>query len=503
MQIKNLDSEICGKVPIHLTNQIQAYGALMVIDATTLEVIQVSENISKIFQRPFEEIVNTPLSDYLSSDAIEEISTNFTTDQAERLPAAWTIGGVEYLALLHRKNDCLLAELDLNPLVPAKEDSFSQMYQKLRVSMASIESASDLKETCSVATRELKRMSGFDKVMIYQFDEEWNGTVLAEEAEPSMERYLNLTFPSSDIPPQARKLYLKNPYRYIPDRTYEPVSLYPVINPLTNSFTDLTDCNLRSVAGVHLEYLKNMGVTASMSTRIMHHDKLWGLIACHHKTAKSIDFKTCSMFEMFSRIISMKISSLQNQALLNAETTLTTNYSQLIESIYKSRDLDSELLKNSGALRLFNASGAVVTRRGKYLTAGTVPATDHLDELVLWLHTREPKRVFHTFSLVNEYEYASEYQDIASGMLVIPINYLKDEYVIVFRPEKIYEINWGGNPDERIQFESDQKNYHPRSSFRQWQEEVRGMSTEWTPAELRFAETLRSFIYEYETSGTH
>lgn len=501
MQVRNLDSDICGKVPIHLTNQVQAYGALMVIDAGTLNIIQVSENISRIFQQPFEEIVNTALSEYISAESIEEIRANFNNDQSERLPANWTVRGTEHLVLIHRKNNCLLAEIDLTPLVPAKEDSFSQMYQKLRVSMASIDSASDLAETCNVATRELKRISGFDKVMIYQFDKEWNGTVLSEEAEPQMERYLNLTFPASDIPPQARRLYMRNPYRYIPDRTYEPVALYPVLNPLTNSFTDLTDCNLRSVAAVHLEYLKNMGVTASMSTRIMHHDELWGLIACHHTTSKSIDFKMCSVFEMFSRIISMKISSLQNQHALNNENALTTRYSQLIESICKSSNLDSELLKESGVTRLFNASGAVVSRGGKHATVGTVPSPEHLDELILWLHTREPKRVFHTFSLGNEYEYAVEYQDIASGMLVIPINYFKDEYVIIFRPEKIKEINWGGNPDERIQFEPDQKNYHPRSSFRQWQEKVRGMSLEWSTAELRFAETLRSFIYEYETSG--
>src|SRR5439155_4932601 len=132
-------------------------------------------------------------------------------------------------------------------------------------------------------------------VMIYQFDNNWNGTVIAEAMEAGMDSYLGLKFPASDIPKQAREMYRKNPYRFIPDVDYQPVRLYPVLNPVSGGFTDLTDSNLRSVAGVHLEYLRNMQVMASMSTRIVKEDQLWGLISCHHRTAKYLSYQMCSL----------------------------------------------------------------------------------------------------------------------------------------------------------------------------------------------------------------
>ncbi|WP_114941825.1 GAF domain-containing protein, partial [Mucilaginibacter endophyticus] len=155
------------------------------------------------------------------------------------------------------------------------------------------------------AVHELRRITGFDGIMMYRFDEDWNGTVIAEEKDaPELEHYLGHTFPGSDVPRQARDLYLKNSYRLIPDRDFTPVRLYPVMNPVTNTFIDLSDCNLRGVAAVHLEYLKNMNVQASMSIRVIDNGKLWGLIACHHVRPHYLSFETGAVCEMLSSVIS-------------------------------------------------------------------------------------------------------------------------------------------------------------------------------------------------------
>ena len=499
MQKTNYDSDFCGSLPIHLTNLIQPYGVLLVIEPAAYQIVQASENTEAVFSRPAQEVVQTYLKDHLSAGTLESLQQKLGQDVHAKVPAVWQIGGQHFLVLIHRKEHYLLAEIDANALDAQAQKSFVDIYQELKFVMSAIEAAATVEEGCVIAARELKRISGFDKVMAYSFDAEWNGHVVAEFGEPDMESYIGFTFPASDIPKQARQLYLKNPYRLIPDRDYKPVKLYPVVNPIAGSFIDLSDCNLRSVAAVHVEYLKNMGVVASMSTRILYQDNLWGLIACHHKTPRYLSYEMCSVFEMLSGVISAKIASLQRQHAHTFKDSIRTTYAHLVECVYKTGHLDSALLTDDGVLKLFNATGAAISRNGRFIGAGDIPRREALEELMLWLHTRQLKRVYHTDSLSREYEYAQEYSDIASGMLVIPINSARDQYLLIFRPEQVRVINWGGNPADRIQFEKDQKNYHPRASFKQWQEKVSGISTAWSTEELEAAESLRSFIYEYDT----
>ncbi|MGC3945115.1 MAG: GAF domain-containing protein [Chryseolinea sp.] len=496
----NYDSDFCGKVPIHLTNLIQPYGVLVVVDTARYEIIQVSENAAVIFAMPLESLMQKPLSSFIGEKAFTDLRAKLN-ESSKKIPGIWLLNGRQHLVLIHNKGTQLLIEIELDPVSLSKRDTFIEVYQELKYAMLAIESTSSIDDACRVAASELKRISDFDKVMIYSFDSEWNGTVMAESREPDMEAYMGFTFPASDIPRQARDLYLKNPYRLIPDKDYVPVKLFPVVNPLTKSFLDLSDCNLRSVVSVHIEYLTNMGVTASMSTRILHQGKLWGLIACHHKTPKFLSYEMCSIFEMLSTIISGKISSIQNEQALLRENALGSGYSQLLENIYKNQQLDAALLSKDGITEIFGANGVAVSRNGRIKSFGVTPRVDQLEELLLWLHTKQLRTVFYTDSLSSLNDYASEYREDASGLLVIPINYVKDSYVLIFRPEKIRTIFWGGNPDERITFERDEKNYHPRNSFKQWQQHVSGVAQPWSEEEIARAEALRSFIYEYETSG--
>lgn len=499
MQPSNYDSEFCGNLPIHLINLIQPYGVLLVIDKESLEIIQASENTNSIFRKPANELVNSSLSSLIAPELVDALREKLRNDFNNRIPGVWQINGREHVALIHRLEKYLLAEVEIVPLEDDRQ-GFVNVYQELKYAMTAIEGAHTLEKVCELAASEMKRISGFDKVMIYRFDEEWNGYVIAESREEDMESYYQFTFPASDIPKQARQLYLKNAYRYIPDQNYQPIKLYPVINPITNSFIDLSDCNLRSVPAVHLEYLKNMGVSASLSTRILFEDQLWGLVACHHKTARTMSYEMCSLFEMLSGIISMKIASLQNNEVASKQNFISATWARIVESIYRSEDLYGNLLTADGVMKLFNATGVVLSKGNKFQTVGEVPEDAALEELMLWLHTRELKRCYSTNSLREEYEYAKDFNGLASGMLVIPINYTKDQYLILFRPEKVRVINWGGNPEERIQFEKNEKNYHPRNSFKQWQQKVSGVALPWQREELNAAETLRSFIYEYETA---
>lgn len=494
----NYDSELCGSLPIHLTNSIQPHGVLVVVDRNTKNIIQVSENAATVFGVPFQDILNKTLQSFIGEKDVEALH-KFSGAYENRLPMTWTIGNNDFLVVVHSREKYFIAEVDLDPVKREELETFVKVFQETRQSMSAIESGKNINEVCRIAAEEIKRVSGFDKVMIYSFDQQWNGTVLAEIKELDMESYMGFTFPASDIPKQAREMYLKNPYRLIPDANYKPVRLYPVINPITQGFIDLSDTNLRSVVAVHVEYLKNMGVTASMSIRIMRNNTLWGLIACHHRTAKTPSFQMCSVFELLSNIISAKITTLLNSKSHEADTRIKESYTRVLEEVYKKQSLEEAFYASPGVLELFNATGAIITKGDQFTAVGDVPDKSYLDDLILWLQTRDAPAIFATESLSAIYDQGADFKENASGFLAIRMDYTEEEYLILFRPEVIRVITWGGNPDERIQFEKDEKNYHPRNSFKQWQQQVSGVSSEWLPEELQIAEKLRAFIMEYKS----
>src|SRR6476646_10539209 len=265
---QNRDAEFCGKVPLHQTNLIQPHGVLLIVSKGDLKILQISENIRTVLDKPAAEIVNTFLSNYILPEEISMLQNRFATPVEGKLPLTFTFSshGVlkKFLALVQTQPSYFIIEME--PETEEAADSFIKVYQDLKFVIAAIEATTTIEEAARLVVNELKRVSSFDKVMIYHFDAEWNGTVIAEALEPRMDVYLGLKFPASDIPKQAREMYRRNLYRLIPDIDYQPVRLYPVLNPQTGAFTDLTDSNLRSVAGVHLEYLRNMNVKASMST---------------------------------------------------------------------------------------------------------------------------------------------------------------------------------------------------------------------------------------------
>ncbi|MCM5530052.1 GAF domain-containing protein [Parasegetibacter sp. NRK P23] len=501
-QFSKYDSEFCGSVPIHLINVIQPYGVLLVVDINSLSIIQVSENTFPLFGVSAINMVEKKLSEFISDKEITELKTHLSEGVTEKLPLLWELNGERYTLIAHRKNNCFILEIENLPSGGGEDAHFVRVFRKIKNAMSNIEAAVSTEAACTVAAAELKKVSGFDKVMIYRFDEDWNGHVLAEAMEEGMESYIGFTFPASDIPKQARDLYLSNPYRYIPNREYAPVRLYPVINPATATFIDLSDCNIRGVSKVHLEYLGNMRVNASMSTRILFNGKLWGLIACHHRTARTMNYTMCAVFELLSGIISNKITSLYNRERLTKEEKVHQVYNTMVEALFKTGDVPGSLLFGAKTvLDLFSASGAILYFGNRSYSVGTVPPPEETDDLLLWLHTRKLRATLPVAALSVEYDRAELFQDIASGLLALPLNTQRDEYLLLFRPETVQTINWGGNPEERIFFEKDMRTYHPRYSFKLWQENVTGVSLPWEDVELNIAESLRSLIFQYNAEN--
>jgi light-regulated signal transduction histidine kinase (bacteriophytochrome) len=498
---RNYDSTFCGSLPLHQINLIQPHGALIVL-SNEYRVIQVSENIEDMLGLQPAKLLHSEFSDYVPANQFQQLLETCSM-RVQKIPLRFSFSAgaskSKLVAQVVVKDEFIILELEIIPPGQPAFSAFTDVYQQLKFAMAAVEAAATIQEVCETAVKELKKLSGFDKIMIYRFDKDWNGAVLAEAMEPGMEAYLGLVFPASDIPKQARQLYLTNPYRLIPNREYSPVKLYPVINPVTNGFLDLSDVGIRAVASVHLEYMKNMGIKASMSTRLLNHDNsLWGLISCHHLEPKYLNYEVCTIFELLSTIISAKIIALQSKEEYGHYSGYQQVQSELARQVYSENDLVSGLMHQpTSLLQLLNADGVVIKYNKRLETKGSTPSKDEIEDLLLWLRSLDISKVYHEESLSDIYERAAGYASVASGLMVIPIQPLKGDYILFFRQEVIQKISWGGNPEEAIQFEKQTQNYHPRNSFRIWQQTVARTSLPWKSYEVKIAEQFRNFMLEY------
>lgn len=498
---KTYDSEFCGSIPLHLVNLIQPHGVLLVLDKPQLHIMQASENVEQKISVSLDNILDQPLSKYIPADQFRDIQEKISNQGSQdKIPLTLTFQTNDkqssYTALIHPKEEYILIELE-EKSTPAADNSFIGFYQHIKYITSLLKQTNTTQETAQIAATEIKKFTGFDRVLIYQFDPHWNGIVLAQAKEDDMEDYLDLRFPASDVPKQARDLYLSNPYRLIPTRSYEPVRLIPIVNPTTNRFTDLSDSNLRSVASVHLEYLANLNIMASMSLPLIIDNKLWGLISCHHKLPKNPSYEMRSALELLSGIVSAQIASNEREKAITLKAQLRSIHAQLLEQLYKGPNFIEGLLTGTINIKqLLNLSGAAVLFDGEIWTSGSTPGKQELKELVGWLRRNKADRLFTTDTLPKDYVYSKEYKDIASGLIALSVNAEQGEYILGFRPEVLHTVNWGGNPNQAIQMEPDGKTYHPRNSFANYKQIVKHTSLPWLAEEIEAAEVLRSAVLE-------
>lgn len=484
------NAEFCGKIPLHQINTIQPHGVVLLLDKKELKVIQLSENAEIVFDKPARQLLNVPVAELLPHDAIQQIQTFITSIPGSSTDFSVSLGEANYPGRLEVESQYFLLELE--PDVPADvSQSFSNWSQSFKQLTTALGKASSITEATSIAARMIKEISGFDKVMIYRFDESWNGDVVAEEKEAEMESYLGLKFPATDVPKPARDLYKIMPYRFIPNVHYKPVKLYPVLNPATGSFTDLTKSNLRSVAAVHLEYLTNMQVAASMSTRILMDGELWGLIACHHRTPRQLPGGMRAFFELASNFISAKFSEFVSRSQAQVQLSKQDLLLQICDELLQGKSIKD---CSHHLLPLLEADGIAIPGNGTLQLVGLTPGIEQMEELLLWLQVKSRGQIFATDSLAAVFEPGQAYCDDCSGLLSIPMGNESFEHMVVFRKELTRQINWGGDPKLALQFEPGGMKYHPRTSFQVWKQTVMNTSLPWTLEVMEAANRLRRIL---------
>ncbi|MCL9797904.1 GAF domain-containing protein, partial [Frankia sp. AgKG'84/4] len=446
---------------------------------------------ARVLGRPLREMAGRSATKTL----LDVVRTAF--DLREASPVDLTLGDGEdvrrYDALLHRVGDLIVIELQ--PARGARPLSYAGTYARTRQSVLRLNGSRSLDELYGVVVEEVRRLTGFDRVMVYRFDAEWNGEVVAEAKLDRLNSFRGLHYPATDIPAQARALYERSWLRLIPDVDYRAVPVVPAFDADTGEPLDLSDAWLRSVSPMHVEYLRNMGVTASMSISLLRDGRLWGLIACHHYSGPhEPGYEVCAAAEFLGHLFSLRLVSREDEQTVASSLASRRVLDQLVAAAQRDgASIAASLTTGSpNLLDLIGGGGALVAVDGEYRTIGEVPPREVARRVFDTLGSQES--ILAHDSVPVDLPDLADYRDIACGMLAF--RFSRDEGVAWFRPEALRTVDWGGDPHNAkiIAAEGDEVRLSPRRSFDRWREVVRDRAQPWSAHERALAEELRQAL---------
>jgi chemotaxis family two-component system sensor kinase Cph1 len=493
-----IDLEVCAREPIHIPGAIQPHGLLFVLREPELIIVQASDNVETMLGIPLDQLLGKDLSSFLNADQIAKVQFALdSVDPRDNNPVELGLlaSGTESQldGFVHRHDGFSYIELEAASLTAGAR--FLDFYRKVSHLTSKLHAADSLDETLQQSTEGIRLMTGFDRVMIYRFAESNEGEVVAETRREGIDSFLGLWYPASDIPEQARRLYLLNPIRNIVDVDYTPAAIVPVINPDSGRPADLSFAGLRSVSPIHCEYLKNMGVSASMSVSIILDDRLWGLIACHHESPKFISYEVRKACAFIGQVLSGEISRRETLKASAYQSRATSMQARFLELMAGSPNPLLGLVNSSPTLLdLIPANGVAVVLGEKTHLLGTTPGYDDLMRLIGQLQTSGMASTFVTRSLKNHFPLTDAMRDTASGLIALLIQREPATYILFFRPEVARTVLWGGNPEKPVLPSEDGFRVGPRKSFEAWKEEMTGQSLPWSKAEVRASQELRNLV---------
>jgi light-regulated signal transduction histidine kinase (bacteriophytochrome) len=494
------DLSNCDRELIQVPGSIQPHGVLLVVDAARTVILQVSANATEMLGVSAESLLLQPIN-ILGGDLPAKVRQRLALGVGL---APWPFRGFTerngvqrgFEALIHRNlSDAVIVELEPVDLQESAELA-KQLPQRLADAVTRIGAAPTLEALATTTVAIYRELAGYDRVMFYRFDPAGHGEVIAEAKQKHLEPYLGLHYPASDIPQRARELYLRNRVRVLVDVNYEPSPLVPRLFPPTGDELDMSMCWLRSMSPLHLQYLKNMGVTATLVASLVREDQLWGLIACHHYSAKSMPYALRTACDLVAAIVATRVAVLENFSQVRTEAQVRRLEGRLVEATSSHGDWRQALFDDTrSVLRLVGATGAVLVYDNELLTIGEVPSNAELWSLVDWVATQPAiGGVFSNASVAREMLAFAPMANTASGVLAVELSRAKREYLLWLRGEQLHEVRWAGNPNKPVLPGNDPRELSPRRSFAVWTELVRRTARAWSPAEVATAQAVGASI---------
>ncbi len=484
--------DACAREPVHIPGAIQPAGCLISLDGEMRQVCQVSANLEAFLGVSVAEALKAHPGDLIGSRLLTRLRQALL-DQ-ERLPSALTAQRRvrerlrRFHVVAYRSGSRVVVELE--PLSQPDERRLLATVNEWLVQVSQIDDPDALLQAL---TRSVQQLTRHERVMIYRFDEQWNGQVVAEHRMADAEGFLGHHFPASDIPAQVRRLYSINRVRSIPDVAAAPVPLVPGRDPHDESPLDLSRGVLRAVSPIHQTYLANMGVGASLSIAMHDEGQLWGLLACHgfgpRELSPAVRDAACALVQITQPRL----------MLLRAKAE-----ARLLHDIHDSRDLlagergqmeDPEaMLQRHGQqwLDLLSASGVALVLHGRVSGVGRLPDATHLLGMAEWLNRHSQHDAPWYSQELADTPLVEWRQGDLCGLLAAPLpsDTRQSDWLMLFRPEQRETRHWAGKPED-VPVERDGKLIMtPRRSFSQWQDEIKGRSHAWREIERRAASDL-------------
>lgn len=492
---ETIDLTNCDREPIHILGRVQSFAALIAVSSDWI-VNHVSKNLSQFLDVDTDDVIGLPIIEVLSADALHEIRTRLQLltgpDSVERLFGVRLDGKDDLFDVaIHLSGRSIIVEIERH-VVSDRVDHTSYV----KPMMERIGAADSSSKLCDIAARQLRALIGFDRVMVYKFDKTGSGTVVAESLNGQRESFKGLRYPASDIPKQARALYKRSLLRIIADVSDHGVDIVPAVNPEGLSL-DLSMSATRAVSPIHLEYLVNMGVGASMSISILKRGELWGLFACHNDSPKTLSYSIRSAAELFGQLFAFVLDQREGdeERADRAQAQLLHDrvMSQLAEGGSIADNLDAVL---SGIATVIPFDGAVGWIDGEFQAIGQTPTREEFVGVARFLNTTAASRIYDTDSLSKSYPKAVDFADRTSGIMVLPVSRAPRDYIVLCRREVASMVSWAGNPEKPVTSGQYGTRLTPRKSFEAWQEIVRHACSPWTKGERRAAEALRITLLE-------
>ena len=492
--IEAVDLNNCDREPIHLLGAIQPVGFLIAATADWI-VARASANLAEYLGLTPEEAIGRPIAEIFRHSAVHDLRNRTTLlrgpDSVERLFGVELVAGRGAFDIaVHYAGAQVLIEAE------PSTGELGDVTGMVRSMVARMDQCGDLASFFREGARQVRALIGFDRVMVYRFAPDGSGEVVAEACKSGIGRFMGLHYPASDIPAQARILYTRNLLRVIADVRADPVPIVPQLDAVGEPL-DLSLSLLRSVSPIHIEYLKNMGVDASLSISIVVDGKLWGLFACHHYAPRCPSFELRSVTELFAQMFSMRLESRERKETVEFERRARDISDQLLgavasnEALLRDPDWLADILTHA-----VQADGVGVWLSGSYAFSGVTPPADDFRRIVRALNATAAGKVFATDHIGSLIPDADAFSDTAAGMLAIPISRSPRDYVVLFRSELIRSVRWAGDPHKPMSYGPNGPRLTPRESFAEWKQLVRGRSQPFTASELRVAETLRATLIE-------
>lgn len=477
----------CEHEPIHIPGSIQPHGFLLGLKKEDLTVAFCSGNVNDFTGRTYEQLLEKKFETVFGAAQATALTQYIATLDTAFAPPL-------HLSLLNRPFGCVVQANNADVYVAEFERldnsslAVTDVYRQTAQFTTYLQKADSLQGLCQRVADETRSITGYDRVMIYRFDEDYNGEVFAESHVESVEPFFGLHYPHTDIPAQARALYVKNLLRLIVDVNYAPVSVYTTNHNATHAALDLSLSTLRSVSPVHIQYLQNMGVGATLTLSLLHEGRLWGLIACHHYSAKYLGYEARMAAQLQAHFLTSQIRVRQAAEEYAAAQKINSKTDELLSTSFATESTPLKAIAQHEALLSFaSATGVALLIDDVVYSNGRLPLEDAVRKLSRWLYQNVSHNGFSTSKLSALYPEAKTCCDTASGVVYHSLG-ANGNCLLLFREEALREVKWAGNPEKAI--EKDANGLSPRKSFALWKEIKSCESPPWLKPELTAAATV-------------